>query len=388
MHPDEAAGRDATCAVKWTHRLRFTRDVFDPANGTLRGVLDPPDDAARRIAAFCDQGVADAWPQLEERLIAYAAAHPDRMAIAGGFLTIPGGERAKNESGIVDRAVAHIYEARLCRHSTVLAIGGGAVLDVVGFAASIAHRGMRLVRLPTTTLAQADSGVGVKNGVNAFGRKNFLGTFAPPWAVVNDFDFLATLTDRDWRCGFAEAVKVGLVKDARYFAWLERNAPLLAARDPGTAEEAVRRCAILHLDHIVSGGDPFELTHARPLDFGHWSAHKLEQMTGFEMRHGEAVAAGIALDVQYACLRGWIEPADADRVHRTLRNLGFELYHPAMAEPALLDGLEEFREHLGGRLTIAMIRGIGKPSDVHEIDRAVMVRAIERLADAAALQGA
>jgi 3-dehydroquinate synthase len=390
LQPVESGDRDAACAVEFTHRLRFTRGVFDPRNDALRGVLDPPDEAARRVVVFGDQGVLDAWPDLDRRLRGYAAAHPDRLELSGGIVPVPGGEQAKNDRAVVEGAVRRIYEARLCRQSTVIAIGGGAVLDAVGFAASIAHRGLRIVRLPTTTLAQGDSGVGVKNGVNAFGRKNFLGTFAPPWGVVNDFDFLGTLGDRDWRSGFAEAVKVALVKDARFFAWLERQAPKLAARDPLAAEDAVRRSALLHLDHIVAGGDPFELTLARPLDFGHWSAHKLEQMTGFELRHGEAVAAGIALDVQYACLQGRLDPAEGARVHRLLRALGFELYHPVMAGTALLDGLEEFREHLGGRLTISMVRGIGRAEDVHEIDRAVMMEAVERLAAAPrpALQGA
>ena len=138
-------------------------------------------------------------------------------------------------------------------------LGGGAVLDAVGFAAAAAHRGVRLVRVPTTTLAQADSGVGVKNGINAFGKKNFLGTFSPPWAVINDEAFLQTLSDRDWRCGIAEAVKVALLKSERFFDQIGEAVPRLRMRDEQALIPIVRRSAWLHLHHITDGGDPFEL---------------------------------------------------------------------------------------------------------------------------------
>ena len=117
-----------------------------------------------------------------------------------------------------------IHEYGIDRHAYVLAVGGGALLDMVGYAAATAHRGVRLVRVPTTVLSQNDSGIGVKNSVNAFGKKNFLGTFAPPFAVFNDFTFLTTLSDRDWRAGISEAIKVALLKDATFFAFLEEHA--------------------------------------------------------------------------------------------------------------------------------------------------------------------
>jgi len=262
----------------------------------------------------------------------------------------------------------------------VLAIGGGAVLDVVGFAAATAHRGVRLVRMPTTTLAQADAGIGVKNGVNAFGTKNFLGSFAVPLAVINDEAFLSTLSDRDWRCGLSEAVKVALIKDQRFFELIEASVPRLARREDAAMRPIVRRSAALHLQHIVTGGDPFELQGARPLDFGHWSAHKLEQMTDFRLRHGEAVAIGVALDVVYSAMTGRLAETEAQRVIEVLERLGFVLYDAAMEDPALLDGLEEFREHLGGRLTITLLEGIGRPVDVHEIDRDRLAGAIGQLA--------
>jgi 3-dehydroquinate synthase len=251
----------------------------------------------------------------------------------------------------------------------VLVIGGGAVLDAVGFAAATAHRGVRLIRFPTTTLAQADGGLGVKNGINVFGKKNFLGTFCTPWAVINDARFLTTLSDRDHRCGFSEAVKVALIKDASLFADLCADATSLAAREEEPTRRTVRRAADLHLRHIVEGGDPFELTVSRPLDYGHWSAHKLEQITRFELRHGEAVAIGVALDTLCSVGRGWLAPSSAGRVLSCLADLGFELDHEALSDTSsLLGGLEEFREHLGGRLTITLLREIGQPVDVHDMD--------------------
>ena len=172
-------------------------------------------------------------------------------------------------------------DQRIDRHSSVIAIGGGAMLDVVGFAAAITHRGVRLIRMPTTVLAQNDAGIGVKNGVNYLGKKNFLGSFAPPFAVINDFTLLYTLRPQQWRDGTAEAVKVALIRDRAFFEWIEANAARLVERDSTAFRFLIRRCAELHLEHITAGGDPFERGSARPLDFGHWSAHKMESLSQF-----------------------------------------------------------------------------------------------------------
>jgi 3-dehydroquinate synthase len=275
------------------------------------------------------------------------------------------------------------HAAGLDRRSYVVVLGGGAVLDAVGFAAAIAHRGLRLVRLPTTTLAQADSGVGVKNGVNLFGKKNWLGAFAVPWAVINDLSLLATLPDRDFICGFSEAVKVSLLKSPSMFAELCTLAGRIRARDPEAALPMIRASAEWHRRHITLGGDPFESREARPLDFGHWSAHRLEAMTDFQVRHGEAVAIGVAIDTVYSSMALGLPRQDAQNVVRCLRELGFALSHPALTDTrALFDGLEEFRQHLGGRLTLTMLRGVGDPIDVHEIDAKLMQAAIRELQDA------
>jgi 3-dehydroquinate synthase len=280
---------------------------------------------------------------------------------------------------------SHIDRYHIDRHSYLIGIGGGALLDLVGLAAATAHRGVRHVRVPTTTLSQDDSGVGVKNGMNAFGKKNFIGTFAVPWAVINDFDLLASLPARDKRGGYIEAVKVACIRDADFFEALERDAAKLREFDAGAMQRLIRRCAELHLNHIATSGDPFELGSARPLDFGHWAAHKLEQLSEYRLRHGEAVAIGIALDVIYSRRMGFLDMADADRVLRLIDALGFELFASELlhaesgGELVVLKGLEEFREHLGGRLTITLLRDIGRGFEVNEVHQPTMLASIREL---------
>jgi 3-dehydroquinate synthase len=280
---------------------------------------------------------------------------------------------------------SQIERHHIDRHSCVVGIGGGALLDVAGLAAATAHRGVRHVRVPTTVLGQNDSGVGVKNGINAFGKKNFIGTFAPPFAVINDFDFLATLPERDQQAGFAEAVKVALIRDRDFFESLEADAHLLASFEADAMQRMIYRSALLHVEHIATGGDPFETGSARPLDFGHWAAHKLEQLSDYQIRHGEAVAIGIALDVIYSRNIGLLEAASAARILALLRKLGLELFANELLhldselQPIVLKGLEEFREHLGGELTLTMLRAIGAGVEVHEVVLPKMLEALSEL---------
>ena len=258
---------------------------------------------------------------------------------------------------------------------------------MVGLAAATAHRGVRHIRIPTTTLSQDDSGVGVKNGINAFGKKNFIGTFAPPHAVVNDLQFLDSLPDRDKRAGYSEAVKVALIRDGRFFESLEKDAVLLKSFDSEAMERLVRRCAELHVEHIAGSGDPFEFGSARPLDFGHWAAHKLEQISDYRIRHGEAVAIGVALDTVYSGLIGLLDPDSVERVLRLFADLGMETYASELhytdseGDQMLLRGLEEFREHLGGDLTITLLEGIGQGVEVHSMNLPKVVEALAILRD-------
>ncbi|MDP6565360.1 MAG: 3-dehydroquinate synthase [Alphaproteobacteria bacterium] len=364
----------------------FTRHLFDPDNGVLVETvrrLEP--DRRHRLFVVVDDNVARAWPHLDDAIARYATHHAEHLELLAPPQTIAGGEHVKNSDGEVDSLLRRLLDLGIDRHSYVVAIGGGAVLDLVGYAAAICHRGIRHIRVPTTVLAQNDSGVGVKNGVNTFGVKNFVGTFAPPFAVLNDFDFITTLSSRDKLAGMAEAVKVALIRDGDFFRWLEANTGALTGFETAAMIRMIRRCAELHLQHIAGGGDPFEQGSARPLDYGHWSAHKLEALTDHGLRHGEAVAIGMALDARYAVLRGMLPAAEGERICRLLENLGLSLWHDSLGatgaagELPVLDGLREFREHLGGELTITLIAEIGRGVEVNSIDDGTMRTAIDWL---------
>lgn len=374
--------------VSFRYPVHFTTGVFAPANPLLRDLMarrGAP--GASRVLVVLDSGVTAAHPGLLDAVHGYFAAHRGSLELAGPIFVMPGGEQAKNDPSELERLLEAVHAAALCRHSYLMAVGGGAVLDVAGLAAATAHRGVRLIRVPTTVLAQDDSAVGVKNGINAFGKKNYIGTFAPPFAVVNDFAFLTTLSERDWRGGLTEAVKAALIRDAAFFDFLEANAVALLARDGGAMEQVIRRSAALHLQHIATCGDPFELGSSRPLDFGHWAAHKLEQVTDHRMRHGEAVGIGIALDSTYSYLAGYLAERPWRRIIDLIGALGLAVYTPALGDRldapddprCVLRGLAEFQEHLGGRLTIMMLEDIGRPFDVHEIRTDLMRQSIERL---------
>ena len=371
--------------VSFRFPVYFSRDVFLPSNPlVLKAAPSAVAPRPARILFVIDSGVAEAHPGLTASIAEYCRAHHGALELAAPVMTIPGGEQAKNDPAPTQLILQAIHDAALDRHSYVAAVGGGAVLDVVGYAAAMAHRGIRLIRFPTTVLSQDDSAVGVKNGINAFGQKNYLGTFTPPFAVVNDSSFLATLSDRDWCGGLSEAVKAALIKDHTFFAFIEERAAALAARDIEAMEQVVRQSAALHLQHIATAGDPFEQGSSRPLDFGHWAAHKLERLTNHQLRHGEAVAIGLALDTTYSYLSGFLAEGDWQRVITVLRTLRLAVYAPALNsrvgdQPAILRGLEEFREHLGGRLTIMLLRAIGVPFDAHEIDKGVMLGSVEVL---------
>jgi len=382
--PSDADSRviDIPFAVPFVHRLRFTQDVLGEDRDVLLDVLEPSGNQLPRVQFWVDECVAKSANGLLGRIEDFRVAGRGRFKSPGRIQKVPGGEAVKNDIHILERMLKCINAADLDRRSYMVVIGGGAVLDAVGFAAAIAHRGIRLVRLPTTTLAQADSGVGVKNSVNLFQKKNWVGSFAVPWAVINDAALLETLPDRDFACGFSEAVKVSLLKEPALFDDLCRDAERIAQRDRAVCASLIRRSAIHHLQHITKGGDPFEALEARPLDFGHWSAHKLEVMTNFALRHGEAVGIGVAVDAVYSSLVHGFPQADADRVLDCLLRMGLPLSHPALLQTdVLFAGLEEFRQHLGGRLTITMLEAVGRPLDVHEIDAPRMRMAIETVAE-------
>lgn len=358
-------------SVPYEFPVVFTEGVFDPENPALREALGRLEPHKRhRVVVFVDDGL----PGVPDAVAAYARHHADAILLACPPIRMPGGEKVKSELHFVESAQQALFDLHVDRHSFVIAVGGGALLDAIGLVAATTHRGVRHVRIPTTVLAQNDSGVGVKNGVNFRGVKNFVGTFAPPFAVLNDLRFLLTLPERDKIAGMAEAVKVSLIRDAEFFRWIERHMDDLATFEPKAMATMIRRCAELHMRQIGQGGDPFETGSARPLDYGHWSAHKLESLTRHHLRHGEAVAIGMALDARYSVLAGLLGAGEEERICALLEYLGFALWHPALARTGpsgdwtILEGLDEFREHLGGELTVTLLAGIGTGVEVHEMD--------------------
>ena len=235
-------------AVPYEFPVVFTEGVFNPDNAALRDVMCRIEPAKRhRAVFFVDDGLN---ASLAAAITLYAQRYAESIELACAPIAVPGGEKVKSELHFVESFQQALFDLHIDRHSFVIAVGGGAVLDAVGLVAATTHRGVRLVRMPTTVLAQNDSGVGVKNGVNCFGAKNFLGTFAPPFAVINDLDFLARCPPRDKIAGMAEAVKVALIRDAEFFGWLEQNADagdLFERAGAGHADPALRRDA--HAPH-------------------------------------------------------------------------------------------------------------------------------------------
>ncbi|MFT5192740.1 MAG: 3-dehydroquinate synthase [Verrucomicrobiales bacterium] len=366
-------------SLTYCHQVLFTQGVFDPVNDTLAGVLEGSGTENVKVLVFVDDQL-----DLGDSVETYFQERSGLTLVASP-ISLPGGEAAKNDWSLVEFVWQAVHDHQLCRHSYIIAIGGGAIQDLVGFAASTAHRGIRHVRMPTTTLSQGDGGVGVKNGVNFFRKKNWVGSFAIPHAVVNDLDFLETLPEREKRAGLIEAVKVALIRDRAFYERIEELAPALGRLEEVAIQEVIEQSAFHHVDHIAGGGDPFEHGSARPLDFGHWAAHKLEQLSNFGITHGEAVGIGMAIDLLYSVRVGLLESEVADRVLNLISSLGFQLYVPelekkdALGRLEVLQGLEEFREHLGGELTITLLRSLGEKLEVHDMDEAAVLSALGTL---------
>jgi 3-dehydroquinate synthase len=373
-------------SVTYEYPVVFTRDAFALGNRSLIDVLLRREPYKRhRCLIFIDQGVLLSLPELASQIENYAAAQAGSMELVGPLVPIAGGEISKNDPRTIPGLLELLSEHAIDRHSYTIAIGGGAVLDAVGYASAIFHRGVRHIRFPTTVLSQDDSGVGVKNAVNQFGLKNLIGTFAPPWAIINDSSFIDMLPAREKRAGMAEAVKVALIRDGKFFDWLEAHADELARFSRPHLDYLIKGSAELHMRQIRLGGDPFEMGSARPLDFGHWSAHKLEQLTRNEVNHGEAVAIGVALDTRYSVLSGRLAAGEDERVADLLERLGFVLWHDKLRQcdshgrPLLLKGIADFHEHLGGELTVTLLAGIGHGVDVHEMNEKIVGKSIDWL---------
>lgn len=365
-------------SVSYEFPVCFTREALAPENMALRDILSRAGEFTHKVQPVIDSQVLMDHPDILDKLELYGNVHGDIIAFEEPFI-VRGGELCKNDPAEVEEFFQLTQDRKICRHSFVLVIGGGSVIDAIGYAAAVSHRGIRLIRMPSTVLGQNDAGIGVKNAINFRNRKNYLGTFATPFAVINDFELLRSLNQRDRRAGMAEAVKIALIRDAEFFSWLETNTKSLADFEDAAVEKLIIRCAELHLRHIATSGDPFERGSARPLDFGHWSAHHLEEISHSALRHGEAVAIGIALDCHYACAMGFINEQTLARIIACLQGIGFQLYHPSLEELDVARALAGFREHLGGELCITLLTDAGRAREVNEINLDTMRACVQQL---------
>jgi len=347
-------------SVPFEYPVAFTRHLFAPENPLLADVVALREAGKRhKCLVYVDDGLAAARPGLIPAITAYFDAHAARMELLEAPNLAPGGERIKRELTHIEAVQDTIHRLGVDRHSFVIAVGGGAVLDAVGLAAATAHRGVRHIRAPSTVLSQNDSGVGVKNAVNLNGVKNFIGAFAPPWAVLNDFELLGGLAPRDRLAGIAEAIKVALIRDRDFFVWLEANADRLATFEPAAEEQMIRRSAELHMHQIAHGGDPFELGSARPLDFGHWSAHKLEELSHNELRHGEAVAIGMVFAADRSEALGFAPIGTRSRLEALLERTGLPTRPPDRPRRAYLSAIAVDKKKEGGKIHFVVSKGIG-----------------------------
>lgn len=377
-----------TFSVDFSYPTHFVRDVFAPDATVLeelssRSGPDAPQPVP--VLLLLDAGLAAAQPGLLSRIEAWVRHRPERFSWRGAPLLLPGGEACKEGLAVPEQILRHASGLGLCRKSQFWAVGGGAFLDAAGLAAALFHRGAPLVRFPSTVLSQCDSGVGVKNGCNLCASKNLAGVFAPPAAVVCDQELLTSLSDRDWRSGIAEAFKVAIIKDRPFLDWLLQHSGDLGGRHLSLMAELIRRCAKLHLQHI-SGGDPFERGAGRPLDFGHWLAHRLEELSGYSLRHGEAVSLGMCIDLRYAAAIGTICSAEADLCCRGLAACGLPVRHPLLnsreagGRLVLLQGLDDFRRHLGGTLHVTLPAPLGSAIEVTAMDEGILSGLLEAAA--------
>ncbi len=272
--------------------------------------------------------------------------------------TLPDGEAHKSMTS-ASRLFSALARLGAQRDATIVALGGGVVGDLAGFAAACWMRGVAFVQIPTTLLAQVDASVGGKTAVNLPEGKNLVGAFHQPSGVICDIDTLATLPPREYRAGLAEVVKYGAIRDAQFFAWLERHAGALSARDPALLTEAVAR-SVAHKAAVVVA-DEFEAGERALLNFGHTFGHALEAAGAYvELLHGEAVAVGM---LQAARLSTQLELADADdavRLERLLETLGLPTRAPKHAASTLLEFMRLDKKALSERLRLILWRGIGR----------------------------
>jgi 3-dehydroquinate synthase len=287
----------------------------------------------------------------------------------------------------LERSVEWLLSERIERNDVVIALGGGVIGDLAGFAAAILRRGVRYVQLPTSLLAQVDSSVGGKTAINSPAGKNLIGAFHQPSLVLADIAVLNTLTSRDFLAGYGEVVKYGLLGDAEFFAWLEERGPALAAGDVELRTHAVKRSIEMKAEIVAR--DETEQGDRALLNLGHTFCHALEAATGYSDRllHGEGVAIGCALAFETSSRLGLCSQETPSRVRAHLRTMGMKTDLtdiPGALPPAnaLLDLMGQDKKVIDGTLRFIMVRGIGEAFVTSDVPRAVVKSVLEDALDA------
>ncbi|MEP5729647.1 MAG: 3-dehydroquinate synthase [Sulfitobacter sp.] len=300
-----------------------------------------------------------------------AALHLDGLrdglaakGISTEALALPAGEGTKNWTQL-ERCVDWLLDQQVERNDIVIALGGGVIGDLVGFAAAILRRGVRFIQIPTSLLAQVDSSVGGKTGINARQGKNLIGAFHQPTLVLADTDVLGTLAPRDFLGGYGEVVKYGLLGDEAFFEWLEKNGPSLAAGDQAARIAAVRRSVEMKAEIVMR--DETEQGDRALLNLGHTFGHALETATGYGARllHGEGVAIGCAMAFELSARLGLCAQEDPSRVRAHLRAMGMktdlaDIDGDLPSAEALLDLMGQDKKVIDGQLRFVLVRGIGQ----------------------------
>ena len=325
------------------------------------GAMVAPLTGNRRVAVVTDTNVAALY--LEPLRASFAAVGLETVE-----MVLPPGEATKNWRTL-EAVVERLLSLGVERGDAVVALGGGVIGDLTGFACAVLRRGCRFVQVPTTLLAQVDSSVGGKTAINAAAGKNLVGAFHQPSLVVIDPQMLATLPDRELRAGYAEVVKYGLIGDAVFFDWCEANVAALLARDADTLAHAI--AASVRAKAATVATDEHETSGIRALlNLGHTFGHALEAEAGFSDRllHGEAVATGMALAFAFSARQGLCSASDAARVRAHLVAAGLPV-DPLPADPAaLIAHMRQDKKMAAGALSFILARGIGEAFVAKDVD--------------------
>jgi len=315
---------------------------------------------ARQLLIVSNETVA---PLYLDKLLSTLAGTPSKTVI------LPDGEQYKTLD-----TVNLIYDALLQNHfdrqSTLIALGGGVVGDMTGFAAATYQRGVNFIQIPTTLLAQVDSSVGGKTGVNHPLGKNMIGAFHQPLAVIADTNTLNTLADREFSAGMAEVIKYGLIRDPEFFNWLEINIEKLMQRDPDCLTYVIERSCQIKADIVAA--DELEAGERALLNFGHTFGHAIETIMGYgKWLHGEAVAAGMVIASQFSQSMGWLDNAAVNRITTLISRAKLPVTGPAnLSVQQYLDLMSVDKKVKDGKINLILLKKLGNAAVINEYDQA------------------